>query len=75
MLARTCNLLSDMLVAAAIEIGACDAHSPEAQILPAVDAVPDYAAIVKSDAAIDPASEFATRNYLKRAAEAGVAGR
>jgi hypothetical protein len=39
------------------------------------DAVPDYAAIVKSDAAIDPASEFAIRNYLKRAAEAGVAGR
>jgi hypothetical protein len=36
--------------------------------------VSDYAAIVKSDAAIDPASEFATRNYLKRAAEAGVVG-
>jgi hypothetical protein len=37
------------------------------------DATPDYAAIVKSDAAIDPASEFAIRNYLKRAATAGVA--
>ena len=37
------------------------------------DAAPDYAAIVKSDAAIDPASHFAIRNYLKRAADAGVA--
>jgi hypothetical protein len=37
------------------------------------DAAADYAAIVKSDAAIDPASDFAIRNYLKRAAEAGVA--
>jgi hypothetical protein len=37
------------------------------------DATADYAAIVKSNAAIDPASEFAIRNYLKRAAEAGVA--
>ena len=37
------------------------------------DAAPDYAAIVKSEAAIDPASDFAIRNYLKRAAEAGVA--
>ena len=37
------------------------------------DAAPDYAALVKSDAAIDPASDFAIRNYLKRAAEAGVA--
>ena len=37
------------------------------------DAMADYAAIVKSDAVMDPASEFAIRNYLKRAAEAGVA--
>jgi hypothetical protein len=37
------------------------------------DATADYAAIVKSDAVMDPASEFAIRNYLKRAAEAGVA--
>ncbi len=37
------------------------------------DAAADYAAIVKSNAAIDPASQFAIVNYLKRAAEAGVA--
>ncbi len=37
------------------------------------DAVPDYAAIIKSGAAIDPASDFAIRNYLKRAADAGMA--
>ena len=37
------------------------------------DAAPDYAAIVKTDGAMDPASEFAIRIYLKRAAEAGVA--
>jgi hypothetical protein len=37
------------------------------------DAVADYAAIVKSKAEIDPASQFAIVNYLKRAAEAGVA--
>jgi hypothetical protein len=33
----------------------------------------DYAAIIKSNADIDPASEFAIRYYLKRAADAGVA--
>lgn len=37
------------------------------------DAAQDYEAIVKSRAAIDPASDFAVRNYLKRAAQAGVA--
>ena len=37
------------------------------------DAAADYAAIVKSKAEIDPASQFAIVNYLKRAAEAGVA--
>ncbi len=37
------------------------------------DAAADYAAIVKSKAPIDPASQFAIVNYLKRAAEAGVA--
>jgi len=37
------------------------------------DAAADYAAIVKSNAAMDPASQFAIDNYLKRAAEAGVA--
>ena len=36
------------------------------------DAAADYAAIVKSKAEIDPASQFAIVNYLKRAAEAGV---
>ncbi len=36
------------------------------------DAAADYSAIVKSEAAIDPASQFAIVNYLKRAAEAGV---
>jgi len=39
------------------------------------DAAADYAALVKSDAAMDPASQFAINNYLKRAAEAGVAAR
>ncbi|MGA2795847.1 MAG: hypothetical protein ABSE69_20530 [Roseiarcus sp.] len=37
------------------------------------DVAPDYAAILKSNAAMDPASQFAIDNYLKRAAEAGVA--
>ena len=37
------------------------------------DAAPEYAALMKSNAALDPASEFAIVNYLKRAAEAGVA--
>ncbi len=37
------------------------------------DAAADYVALLKSEAAIDPASDFAIRNYLKRAAEAGVA--
>jgi hypothetical protein len=37
------------------------------------DATADYGAMVKSKAAMDPASEFAINNYLKRAAEAGVA--
>ena len=37
------------------------------------DAAPDYSALVKSNASMDPASEFAIVNYLKRAAEAGVA--
>ena len=39
------------------------------------DAAADYAAIVKSKAEIDPASQFAIVNYLKRAAEAGAAAR
>ncbi len=37
------------------------------------DAAADYAAIVKSNAPLDPASQFAIVNYLKRAAEAGAA--
>ncbi len=37
------------------------------------DAAADYAALLRSDATMDPASDFAVRNYLKRAAEAGVA--
>jgi len=37
------------------------------------DAAPEYAALMKSNAALDPASQFAIVNYLKRAAEAGVA--
>ena len=37
------------------------------------DAAADYAAILKSNAAMDPASQFAIDNYLKRAAEAGMA--
>jgi hypothetical protein len=37
------------------------------------DAAPEYAALLKSNAAMDPASQFAIVNYLKRAAEAGVA--
>jgi len=37
------------------------------------DAAPGYAALMKSNAALDPASQFAIVNYLKRAAEAGVA--
>jgi hypothetical protein len=37
------------------------------------DAAADYAAMVKSKAALDPASQFAINNYLKRAAKAGVA--
>ena len=36
-------------------------------------AAADYAALLRSDATMDPASDFAVRNYLKRAAEAGVA--
>ena len=36
------------------------------------DAAPEYAAILKSNAAMDPASQFAIVNYLKRAAEAGM---
>jgi hypothetical protein len=32
-------------------------------------AVPDYSAFVKSNATIEPASEFAMVDYLKRAAE------
>ncbi len=37
------------------------------------DAVSDYAALLRSDVTMDPASDFAVRNYLKRAAEAGAA--
>jgi len=37
------------------------------------DAAPDYSALVNSNAVTDPASQFAIVNYLKRAAEAGVA--
>jgi hypothetical protein len=37
------------------------------------DAAPDYSALVKSNASMDPASEFAIVNYLQRAAKAGVA--
>ena len=37
------------------------------------DAAPEYAALMKSNAALDPASHFAIVNYLKRAAEAGLA--
>ncbi len=37
------------------------------------DAAADYAALLRSDPIVDPASDFAVRNYLKRAAEAGVA--
>ena len=37
------------------------------------DAAPEYAALLKANAAMDPASQFAIVNYLKRAAEAGVA--
>jgi hypothetical protein len=37
------------------------------------DAAADYAAIIRSKAAMDPASQFAIDNYLKEAAEAGVA--
>jgi hypothetical protein len=39
------------------------------------DAAADYAAILKSNPNMDPASQFAIGNYLKRAAEAGVAMR
>ncbi len=37
------------------------------------EATADYSAILKSKAPIDPASQFAIANYLKRAAEAGAA--
>jgi hypothetical protein len=37
------------------------------------DAAPEYAALIRSSAALDPASQFAIANYLKRAAEAGAA--
>jgi hypothetical protein len=37
------------------------------------DAAANYAALVKSNVVADPASQFAIINYLKRAAEAGVA--
>ncbi|HZZ23228.1 MAG TPA: hypothetical protein VFE60_11925 [Roseiarcus sp.] len=37
------------------------------------DAAAEYSALVKSNAVTDPSSQFAIVNYLKRAAEAGVA--
>jgi hypothetical protein len=37
------------------------------------EAAADYAALVKANPAMDPSSQFAIVNYLKRAAEAGVA--
>jgi hypothetical protein len=39
------------------------------------DEVSDYSAIVRSNPDMDPASQFAINIYLKRASEAGVAGR
>jgi len=47
--------------------------APQLEYWSAWDAAPDFSAIVRANVVSDPASQFAIANYLKRAAEAGVA--
>jgi hypothetical protein len=47
--------------------------APQLEYWSAWDAAPDFSAIVRANAVSDPASQFAIDNYLRRAAEAGVA--